>query len=40
MASYIIKNQIDSLNELKNFNGLGYSFNVEKSNKHDLVFCR
>ena len=40
MASYIIKNRIKSIDDLKNFSGLGYKFSPEKSDKINLTFIR
>ncbi|MEM6612326.1 MAG: peroxide stress protein YaaA [Cyanobacteria bacterium P01_C01_bin.72] len=40
MASYIIKNQIKSANDIKDFTEAGYSYNLELSSEKDLVFTR
>ena len=40
MVSYIIKNSIDSIEELKQFNKDGYSFNEVLSTENNLVFTR
>ena len=40
MASYIIKNRIKSIADLKNFSGLGYKFSPEKSDEINLTFIR
>jgi len=40
MTNYIIKNQVEDIDVLKKFNGLGYKFNFNKSTDTDLVFCR
>jgi cytoplasmic iron level regulating protein YaaA (DUF328/UPF0246 family) len=40
MTSFIIKNQIENIDELKLFNYEGYEFNEELSSKVDLVFTR
>ena len=40
MTNFIIKNRVETISHLKDFNGLGYKFNAEKSNDSDLVFCR
>lgn len=40
MTSYIIKNKITSVEELKKFKYEGYEFNEELSNDEDLVFIR
>ncbi len=40
MASYIIKNKIQTLDELQNFEGLDYKFCNERSSEGDLVFIR
>ena len=40
MASYIIKNKIQTLDELQNFQGLDYKFCTERSDSSNLVFIR
>jgi len=40
MADFIIKNKIEEKEELKNFKGLGYSFNKELSSKYKFIFTR
>ncbi|MGL5314784.1 MAG: peroxide stress protein YaaA [Peptostreptococcaceae bacterium] len=40
MVSYIIKNKIDDIEGLKNFNTEGYSFNPDLSNDETFVFTR
>ena len=40
MTSFIMKNQIEKLDELKSFNYEGYEFNQELSGDIDLVFTR
>ena len=40
MASFLIKNKIKNINDLKSFTDLGYSFDPTKSNKDLLVFIR
>lgn len=40
MASYIIKNKIQTLNELQAFQGLEYKFCAERSDDSSLVFIR
>ncbi len=40
MTSFIIRNKIEDLEELKEFNHDGYEFNEELSNEADLVFTR
>ena len=40
MASFLIKNQIKSINDLKCFQGLGYSFDPSRSSENGLVFIR
>lgn len=40
MTSFIIKNQIEIIDELKTFNYEGYEFNEELSSDLDLVFTR
>ena len=40
MASYIIKNKIQTINELEKFKGLEYKFCNERSDEKNLVFIR
>lgn len=40
MASFVIKNKIRTIDQLKEFSGLGYAFDIHKSNKNCLVFIR
>lgn len=40
MTSFIIKNKIETIDELKGFNYEGYEFNEELSGEVDLVFIR
>ncbi len=40
MASYIIKNKIETLEGLQQFDGLKYRFSSEKSDESNLVFIR
>jgi cytoplasmic iron level regulating protein YaaA (DUF328/UPF0246 family) len=40
MASYIIKNKVESLEEIKNFDLEDYSYSEEMSSKNNLVFLR
>lgn len=40
MASYIIKNSIDSIDEVKQFQEEEYTFNAELSKENSLVFTR
>jgi len=40
MAAFVIKNKIRNTNDLKDFNGLGYSFDDSRSEKESLVFTR
>ena len=40
MASYIIKNKIQTINELENFKGLEYKFCNKRSDEKNLVFIR
>lgn len=40
MVSYIIKNKIDSIEEVKNFKEDGYVFNEELSTENNIVFTR
>jgi hypothetical protein len=40
MADFIIKNKIREKEELKKFNGLGYSYNKELSGEYEFTFTR
>lgn len=40
MARYIIKNRLQEIEQLKNFDYAGYQFSKELSNGNDLVFTR
>ncbi|MFK7968042.1 MAG: peroxide stress protein YaaA [Rickettsiaceae bacterium] len=40
MASYIIKNRIQNISDIKQFNKDGYVFNKSVSNENELVFTR
>ncbi len=40
MAAYVIKNKVKDLDQLKNFSGLGYSYDETQSNQQSLVFTR
>lgn len=40
MSRYILENKIDCVEDIKNFNIDGYSFNPELSNKNSLCFTR
>ena len=40
MCNYIIKNKITNYNDLRNFKGLGYSFNELESNNNLFTFTR
>ncbi|MDY0132189.1 MAG: YaaA family protein [Desulforegulaceae bacterium] len=40
MADFIIKNRIEEKDDLKDFQGLGYTFNKKFSNNNNLVFTR
>lgn len=40
MASYILKNRIKSIEDIKNFKEARYQFNPEMSSKDELVFVR
>jgi len=40
MASFILKNKIETLKQLKEFNGLDYKFSIEKSDNKNLIFIR
>ena len=38
MAKYILSNRIDSLDELKNFNDIGFKYSEVDSTANNLVF--
>ena len=40
LANYIIKNKVDNVNELQDFNDSGYEFQPELSNDKELVYIR
>ena len=40
MAAFVIKNKIRNTSDLKDFNGLGYSFDNSRSEKESFVFTR
>ncbi|MEG2984316.1 MAG: peroxide stress protein YaaA, partial [Peptostreptococcaceae bacterium] len=40
LTRYIIKNKINSPNELKNFNYDGYTFNINLSDSNNFIFSR
>jgi|TARA_B100001741_G_C16465803_1_gene557501 cytoplasmic iron level regulating protein YaaA (DUF328/UPF0246 family) len=40
MAAFVVKNKVKTLDQLKNFSGLGYSFDEMQSNLTSLVFIR
>lgn len=40
LTRYIIKNKIDTIDEIKNFNYDGYIFNPELSNENSIIFTR
>nr|WP_263421571.1 hypothetical protein [Candidatus Megaera polyxenophila] len=40
MTSYIIKQRIESIYDIKQFNGGGYEFNAALSTETELVFTR
>ncbi len=40
MAAFILKNRVKDINDLKEFKGLGYSFDKSRSEKKSLVFTR
>ena len=40
MASFVVKNKITTINQLKEFSGLGYLFDSIRSNNNELVFIR
>lgn len=40
MVSYIVKNEVDSIEGVKNFNEDGYVYNEKLSTKNNLVFTR
>ncbi len=40
MSSFIIKNQIETIEEIKKFDVEGYEYNEELSKSNELVFTR
>ena len=40
MSKYIIKNRVQSINELHSFNDKGYEFQPDQSDNHELVYIR
>ncbi|MDJ0899150.1 MAG: peroxide stress protein YaaA [Xenococcus sp. MO_188.B8] len=40
MAAYIIKNQLENFEEIKNFAQAGYAYNLELSTDNQLIFTR
>ena len=40
MSKYIIKNRIQSINDLQSFNDKGYEFQPDQSDNHELVYIR
>lgn len=40
MSRFIIKNKIDNIADLKNFNDMGYKYNSELSDSTNLIFTR
>ena len=40
MAAFLVKNKIKTPDQLKDFSGLGYSFDKTRSNQNLLVFIR
>ena len=40
MARFLIQNRVDSLEQIKEFTGLGYSFNKQTSSAQHLDFIR
>ena len=40
MASFVVKNKVKTIDQLKNFSGLGYSFDESQSSSQSLVFIR
>ena len=40
MSKYIIKNRVQSIDDLHNFNDQGYEFQPDQSDNHELVFIR
>ena len=40
MAEYIVRNNVDSIDGLKKFNVLGYSYNPDESTDTELIFYR
>ena len=40
MANFIVKNKLESIDELKEFRELGYNFSSNDSSNNKLVFVR
>ena len=40
MSKYIIKNRVQSINDLHSFNDKGYEFQPDQSDNHELVYIR
>ena len=40
MSKYIIKNRVQSIDDLHGFNDQGYEFQPDQSNNHELVYIR
>lgn len=40
MVRYVIKNKIDTIEQLKEFNDFGYSYNPDLSTDYELIFTR
>ena len=40
MSKYIIKNRVESIDQLHGFNDSGYEFQPDQSNDHELIYIR
>ena len=40
MSRFIVKNKIDNIEKLKEFNSNGYKYNEELSDSNNLIFTR
>jgi len=40
MSAFILKNKLDKIDQIKDFNEAGYGYNSELSSETDWVFCR
>ena len=40
MVEYITKNKLDKIEKLRDFTGLGYTFDKSRSSESEYVYCR